>query len=63
MKSTKALDTGNGCIIQVTTQQRNPDGSYAIAESVTFVPNVKVVEDEKGNKTIKHIQKIQKGEK
>jgi len=42
MKSTKAMDTGNGCVIQVTTQQRNPDGSYAIAEAITFVPNVRI---------------------
>ncbi len=40
MKSTKAMDTGNGCVIQVTTQQRNTDGSYSIAEALTFVPNV-----------------------
>ncbi len=39
MKSTKALKIpGGGCVIQVTTQQRNPDGSYALAEAVTFVP-------------------------
>ena len=42
MKSTKAMDTGNGCVIQVTTQQRNPDGSYAIAEAIAFVPNVRI---------------------
>ena len=40
MKSTKAMETGNGCVVQVTTQQRNPDGSYAIAEALTFVPDV-----------------------
>ena len=44
MKSTKAMDTGNGCLIQVTTQQRNPDGSYAIAEAVTFAPNTVLIE-------------------
>ena len=38
MKSTKAMEVGSGCLVQVTTQQRNPDGSYAIAEAVTFVP-------------------------
>ncbi len=41
MKSTKILDCGagaGGCVIQVTTQQRNPDGSYAIAEALTYVP-------------------------
>lgn len=45
MKSTKAMEIHEiGCIVQVTTQQRNPDGSYAIAEAVSFVPGVKVVE-------------------
>lgn len=45
MKSTKALQTPDGCLVQVTTQQRNPDGSYAVAEALTFVPYVKIVED------------------
>ena len=43
MKSTKAMDVGNGCIVQVTTQQRNPDGSFVVAEALTFVPNVSIV--------------------
>jgi len=42
MKSTKACDTGTGCIVQVTTQQRNPDGSYSVAEALTFVPNIAI---------------------
>ena len=45
MKSTKAMDVGHGCIVQVTTQQRNIDGSYVIAEAVCFVPNVTIIED------------------
>ena len=51
MKSTKAMDLDGGCLVQVTTQQRNPDGSYAIAEAVTFVPDVAVAEtkDDAGN--------------
>lgn len=45
MKSTKALQIdGVGCVLQVTTQQRNPDGSYAVAEAVTLVPGVMIVE-------------------
>ena len=40
MKSTKVANVEGGCIVQVTTQQRNPDGSYAIAEALTYVPNV-----------------------
>lgn len=46
MKSTKAMALlGYGAVVQVTTQQRNPDGSYAIAEAVTYVPNAAIVED------------------
>lgn len=49
MKSTKAMETPNGCVVQVTTQQRNPDGSYSIAEALTFVPDVRIVADSDGN--------------
>lgn len=43
MKCTKALEIkGLGCLIQVTTQQRNPDGTNALAEALTFVPGVKL---------------------
>lgn len=42
MKSTKALQLGNGCLVQVTTQQRNPDGSWSIAEALTFAPDVRI---------------------
>ena len=38
MKSTKAMQTGNSVVLQVTTQQRNPDGSYVIAEALTTIP-------------------------
>lgn len=40
MKSTKAMQiNGAGCVVQVTTQRRNPDGSYSLSDAVTFVPN------------------------
>ena len=52
MKSTKAMDVGNGCLVQVTTQQRNPDGSYAVAEALTFVPGVTIVPDGTGRKLV-----------
>ena len=46
MKSTKAMEIpGVGCVVQVTTQQRNVDLTYSIAEAVTFVPNVKIEDD------------------
>lgn len=42
MKSTKVCNLPNGCLVQVSTQQRNPDGSYAVAEALTFVPDLKM---------------------
>ncbi len=47
MKSTKAMDCYAGCLVQVTTQQRNPDGSYAIAEALSFVPGVSIYSSKK----------------
>ena len=44
MKSTKAMQCGNDVVVQVTTQQRNPDGSYSIAEALTTVNNKKIEE-------------------
>jgi len=46
MKSTKAMEIpGVGCLVQITTQQKNPDGSYAVAEALSFVPGVRITED------------------
>ena len=44
MKSTKAYDVSHGCLVQVTTLQKNLDASYAVAEALTFVPGVRVTE-------------------
>jgi hypothetical protein len=53
MKSTKAMQVRDGCVIQVTTQQRNPDGSYVLAEALTYVPNVRIAYDiDNGRKLI-----------
>lgn len=53
MKSTKAMKVGTkGCIVQVTTQQRNPDGSYSVAEALTYVPGGNIVNDENGGKKL-----------
>jgi len=52
MKSTKAMQVPAGCLVQVTTQQRNEDGSYAVAEALAFVPDVKVVADENGGRKL-----------
>jgi hypothetical protein len=50
MKSTKAMQTPHGCVVQVTTQQRNIDLSYSVAEALTFVPGVTILVDADGNK-------------
>ncbi len=43
MKSTKAMEIeGVGCVVQVTTQQKGIDGTYAIAEAITFVPDTRI---------------------
>jgi len=48
MKSTKAMEIeGVGCVVQCTTQQGDN-----IAEAVCFVPNVRIVKDDGGNKKI-----------
>lgn len=53
MKSTKACEIEHvGCIVQVTTQQKNADGSYAVAEAVTFIPGVRVVDDGNGGRRL-----------
>ena len=44
MKSTKAMQAGNNVVVQVTTQQRNIDGTYSIAEALTTVPDSEIVE-------------------
>jgi len=53
MKSTKAMEIENiGCVVQVTTQQRNPDGSYAISDAVTFVPNATIISEINENEEV-----------
>lgn len=49
MKSTKAMQCGNSVVVQVTTQQRNPDGSYAVAEALTTVDRVYISEEKDEN--------------
>ena len=54
MKSTKVMEIPHvGCLVQITTQQRNPDGSYAVAEALQFVPGVVLLENAAGRCLIK----------
>lgn len=52
MKSTKAMQVGNGCVVQVTTQQRNADGTYAVAEALTYVPDCYIAPDQNGGRCL-----------
>lgn len=57
MKSTKAMFVdGVGCLVQVTTQQQNIDGSYSVAEALTFVPESRIVPDENGGRKLVRIR-------
>lgn len=47
---TKATQVVNGgCFVSVSTKQKNPDGSFMLAEAVTYVPGVSIGTDENGN--------------
>jgi len=52
MKSTKAMQVPGGCVVQVTTQQQNPGGSYAIADALVFVPGVEIADDENNGRKL-----------
>lgn len=52
MKSTKAMQVPGGCVVQITTQQTNPDGSYSVAEALTFVPGVQIADDENSGRKL-----------
>lgn len=52
MKSTKAMETPSGCVVQVTTQQRGHDGTYSTAEALTFVPGVRIGRGDDGKRRL-----------
>ena len=49
MKSTKAMQCGTSVVVQVTTQQRNPNGSYSVAEALATVDRVYIAEEKDEN--------------
>jgi hypothetical protein len=52
MKSTKAMQVVGGCVVQVTTQQRNADYSYSVAEALAYVPGAQIVDDVNGGRKL-----------
>jgi hypothetical protein len=59
MKSTKAMFTGHGCVVQVTTQQRNGPHAYSVAEALTYVPGVGIVDDVDGGRKLVPIEQME----
>jgi outer membrane receptor for Fe3+-dicitrate len=47
-KSTKALQTPSGCLVQVTTERMNRNGEWTTAEALQFVPGVCLLENREG---------------
>jgi hypothetical protein len=45
-KSTKAMQVPGGCVVQVTNERRNPDGSWSVAESLTCISGEIKIEDD-----------------
>lgn len=60
MKSTKAMPAGESVVVQVTTQQRNPDGSYSIGEALTTVPHAIIAEFLEEDGTVSHRTIVQR---
>lgn len=52
MKSTKAMQVVGGCVVQVTTQQRNANLTYSVAEALTYVPGVQIADDANGGRRL-----------
>jgi hypothetical protein len=52
LRITSAMQVRGGCVLSMTTRQGNPDDSYALAESLTFVPNVWITDDVNGGKKL-----------
>ena len=53
MKSTKVMPVDKvGVIVQVSTQQRNADGTYSVAEALQFIPGAKIIEEFDGTGTV-----------
>lgn len=52
MKSTKAMEVPGGCVVQITTHQRNHDGTNSVAEALVFVPGVKIADDDNNGRKL-----------
>ena len=56
VKSTKAMNVPGGCLIQMSTDRKQRNGSWVSAETSTFLPHAQVVPDENGIFTIRAVE-------
>lgn len=49
VRSTKAMDVGPGCVVQMSTKFLTPQGTWNAAEALTYVPDTVIVGEEEGD--------------
>jgi hypothetical protein len=49
VRSTKAMEVGDGCVVQVSTKFLTPQGAWNLAEAVTYVPGAEIIEEAGGS--------------
>jgi hypothetical protein len=47
-KSTKAIDLGHGCLVQVSTESGPDSNPRSVSEALAFVPGARIVPDKNG---------------
>jgi hypothetical protein len=50
VRSTKAMEVGRGCVVQVSTKFLTAAGDWNVAEAVTYVPDAKIAEGAAGGR-------------
>ena len=48
-RSTKAMNVGRGCVVQMSTKFLTPQGAWNLAEALTYVPDAAIVGEEGGD--------------
>ena len=49
VRSTKAMNVGRGCVVQMSTKFLTPQGAWNIAEALTYVPDAVIVGEKGGD--------------
>jgi outer membrane receptor for Fe3+-dicitrate len=50
VRSTKAMESGDGCVVQVSTKVMTSAGDWNVAEATTYVPGVRLAEEAGGGR-------------